>query len=208
MRSDLSSKTDVGRTYSNTQRLQTSGSYIDMVSRNVYNTDTATYYVVFFGFPLRNNGVVSNACTDTSNNVYGDAVYHSNHWAIVCYMTDRTMSVQGSGSVSRNLRIKSFFTPFYYLSSSEKTMLTYTYHYNSRWTSYATITDGYPNESPKLSPGNPSMTMTPHHRTSRLKGSRDDYTFTFTFSTVNNDDLSFVKKIALIFPTNIDYIFV
>ena len=52
------------------------------------------------------------------------------------------------------------------------------------------------------------MTMTPLHRSSRLKGSRDDYTFTFTYTTSNTNDLSFVKKIAIIFPTNIDYVFV
>ena len=116
-----------------------------MISRNYYTADAGTYYLVYFGFPLRNNGVISNACTDASNNVYGDAVYHSNHWAVVCYFTSRNMAAPGSGSVSRNIRIKSFFTPFYYLSSSERTMLTYTYHYNSRYTSVGTITDGYPN---------------------------------------------------------------
>ena len=145
LRSDVATKSDVANTYSSGQRLQTSGTHIDMITRNTYSSDSSTYYLIYFGFPLRNNGVITNGCTDTSNNVYGNAIYHSNHWAIVCTFTQRNIGVPGSGSTTRNLRIKSFFTPFYYLSSYEKTMLTYTYHYGTRYTSTGIITDGYPN---------------------------------------------------------------
>ena len=179
-----------------------------MVARNSYTTDSASYYLIYFGFPLRNNGVVSNGCSYPGGSTYGDAIYHSNHWAIICKTNVNNMGVAGGGATTRNLRISGFFTPFFYLSASEKTMLTYTLHYNTRYTSVGTITDGYPNESPKTS-SNPTITITSLHRPSpRLRGSRDDYTFTFTYTTSNNDDLSFVKKIAIIFPTNIDYIFV
>ena len=207
VRIDYNTKTDVANPVSQNQKLQTSGMYLDMISRNTYTTDSASYYLIYFGFPLRNNGVVSNGCTTTSGTVYGDAIYHSNHWAIICKTTNTNLGVPGGGSTTRNLRIKNFFTPFFYLSSSERTMLTYTFHYNTKYTSVGTITDGYPNEAPKTS-SNPTMTMTPLHRSTRLKGSRDDYTFSFTFTTSNTDDLSFVKKIAIIFPVNIDYEFV
>ena len=178
-----------------------------MITRNYYTTDSSSFYIIFFGFPLRNNGVITNGCTSTGGTVYGDAIYHANHWAIVCKTNVNNIGVPGNGYVSRNLRINGFFTPFYYLSSSEQWMLTYTYHFSTRNTTVGTIPDGYPNESPKLS-SNPSITITSLHQTTRYMGARDDYTFTFAFTTSATNDLSFVKKIALIFPTNINYIFV
>lgn len=97
--------------------MQTSGQYIDMITRNYDTVAVGEFYVLFFGFPIRNNGVVSNGCTSTGGSVYGDAVYHLNLWAIVCQVTNNVLGVPGSGYTSRNLRILNFFTPFYYLSS-------------------------------------------------------------------------------------------
>ncbi len=66
-------------------QLQTQGTYIDLTSRNHINVSPGDYYVLFFGFPLRNNGLVSNACKRLSDgNVVGNAYYHQNIWAIVC----------------------------------------------------------------------------------------------------------------------------
>jgi hypothetical protein len=188
-------------------QLQTSGTYIDMITRNYYTVDISEFYVMFFSFPLRNNGEITNGCTSPGGTVYGNAVYHQNLWAIVCKATSNTIGVPGSGYVSQNLRIQGFFTPFYYLAGSERTMLTYTYHFKSRYTTLGTISDGYLNESPKISP-NPTLTITPLHQLSPLRGSRDDYTFTFKYTSSASNDLSFVKKIALIFPANVDYIFI
>lgn len=84
-------------------------------------------------------------------------------------------------------------------------MESYGYDFNDRYTSSGGISDGYPNEGPKTS-ATPSLTITPVSG-SYIAGTRDDYTFSFTFSASNND-LSFVKKIALIFPSgSIDYDF-
>ena len=86
-------------------------------------------------------------------------------------------------------------------------MLTYTYHFSSRYTTVGTITDGFPNESPKRS-SNPTLSMTAIHQTTRYAGVRDDYIFTFAFDNSATEDIKFTKKIALMFPTNIDYVFV
>lgn len=48
--------------------------------------------------------------------------------------------------------------------------------------------------------------MSPVHQTTLYSGVRDDYTFTFKFASSATDDLSFVKKIAIIFPSSIDYV--
>jgi hypothetical protein len=112
--------TDVGWMYSQNQQLQTSGMFIDMITRNQWNLGQGDYYVVLFNFPLRVNGLQSGACTYPGGGTYGDAYYHQNLWAIVCAVTSsvNVIGVPGGGYVTRNLRISGFYTPFYYLSSA------------------------------------------------------------------------------------------
>ena len=64
VRSDYASKNDVGNTGSQNSQLQTSGMYLYMITRNYYSTDTSSYYIIFFSFPLRNNGIVTNGCNN------------------------------------------------------------------------------------------------------------------------------------------------
>ncbi len=57
--------------------LQTQSTTIDLIARNYYNVNVGQYYVLFFKFPLRKNGKVTNGCTNPINsNVYGPAYYH------------------------------------------------------------------------------------------------------------------------------------
>lgn len=76
LRTDYASVNDVANPGSQTGRMQTSGSYVDMITRNYYTTDSTSFYIIFFNFPIRNNGVITSGCTTTSNTVYGDAIYH------------------------------------------------------------------------------------------------------------------------------------
>lgn len=106
--------------------LQTPNGNIDMIARNYWNVGSGQYYILFFSFPLRNNGVVSNGCSYPNGGVYGDAYYHGNIWAIVCVVTSNTISngpawntnSASSGFNTRNLRISGFYTPWYYLAAS------------------------------------------------------------------------------------------
>ncbi len=49
-----------------------------------------------------------------------------------------------------------------------------------------------------------SFSMTPVHQTggTMYKGTRDDYTFQFAFSSTASVDISYTKLIAIIFPTS------
>lgn len=93
-------------------QLQTQGTFIDLTSRNQVDIISGDYYVLFFGFPLRNNGLVSNACKRLSDsNVVGHAYYHQNIWAIVCEfntaysLTHYTINSVYNGVVGNLLRI-------------------------------------------------------------------------------------------------------
>lgn len=126
--------------------MQRSGVFIDLISRNVWNLDNGDSYVMYFSFPLRNNGRVTNGCTyPGTSTIYGDAWYHGNLWAIVCKVSPTAIGVPSGGYTTRNLRIAGFYTPFYYLSSTEDDIVTYSYHFSSKITTVGYITDGFPN---------------------------------------------------------------
>jgi hypothetical protein len=181
--------------------------YIDMITRNYWTLSSGDYYIMYFNFPLRNNGLVSSGCTYPGGSVYGNAYYHQNLWIIVCAVTSTAIGVPGGGYTTRNLRISSFYTPFYYLKASERVITTYGYLFSSKITSIGYITDGFPNESPKVV-SNPTFSLTPIHNTvTQYAGSRDDYTITFTYTNTATVDISFTQLIAVIFPTGIDYDF-
>lgn len=100
--------------------LQTQGSYIELTARNQVSTTSEDLYALFFNFPLRNNGVVSNGCkTPGGATVFGNAYYHQNLWIIVCDFTVNNMGTPSNwGVVATTLRIEGFYTPWYYLSGS------------------------------------------------------------------------------------------
>jgi hypothetical protein len=91
------------------------------------------------------NGIISNGCRYPGSSIYGDAVYHQNLWVIVCTTTQNSIGVPSSGWTTRNLRIYGFYTPWYYLSPSERVVTTYGYHYNTKYSTIGTISDLYPN---------------------------------------------------------------
>jgi hypothetical protein len=154
--------------------MQTSGTTIDMITRNYQQLNAGDYYVLVFGFPLRNNGLVSNGCSWPGGTAYGDAYYHYNLWVIVCAVTNAANPISnyfagvtygyGSGypyNNTRNLRISGFYTPWYYLSSAEQRVMTYSYTFGS-YTNRALLNDLFPNGSPKLA-STPTFTMAAVH---------------------------------------------
>lgn len=207
LRKDSYNWNDVGGIYSQSGALQTTSStyYIDMITRNNWNIGQGDYYVILFSFPLRINGLVSSGCTYPGGGLYGDAYYHQNLWIIVCAVTHPSNYIgqPASGYTTRNLRISNFYTPFYYLSASERAVTCYTYLFSSKITGISVITDGYPNEGPKRS-SNPTFTLTAMQQTgARYAGSRDDYTITFVYNTVGSTiDVSFTQQVAVIFPSS------
>ena len=57
--------------------LQTTGSSISMIWRNYFSMAAGDYLLLFFGFPLRKNGIAANGCTNPiDGSTYGDAYYH------------------------------------------------------------------------------------------------------------------------------------
>lgn len=111
-------KSEVGNIATGAGKMQTQGTYIDLITRNEYDVNVGEFYVLFFNFPLRNNGQVVDGCSYPSSTVYGDAWYHQNLWVIVCAVDNSAIGVPGSGSQTRNLRIAGFYSPWFYLDSS------------------------------------------------------------------------------------------
>lgn len=69
-------------------------------------TTSEDYYALFFAFPLRNNGKITNGCKSAGGSTtFGHAYYHRNLWIIVCDFTINNLGTAGSGYVSRTLRV-------------------------------------------------------------------------------------------------------
>ena len=87
--------------------MQTQGTYIEVTARNQVTTTSEDYYTMFFSFPLRNNGVVSNGCkTSGGGTTLGNAYYHQNLWIIVCDFTVNNLGAPAaSGVVATTLRV-------------------------------------------------------------------------------------------------------
>ena len=86
--------------------MQSQGTYIELTARNQVTVTSEDFYILFFGFPLRNNGIITNGCKTPGGTTYGNAYYHQNLWIIICDFTVNNMGTPaGSGVVSRTLRI-------------------------------------------------------------------------------------------------------
>lgn len=66
------------------------------------------------------------------------------------------------------------------------------------------MSDYYPLEGPKYSTSSPTFTMTPIYQTPTMyQGARDDYKFSIIFDTSGTVDISYMKLIAIIFPSGV-----
>lgn len=111
--------------------MQTSGTYIELTARNQVTISTEDFYILFFTFPLRNNGIIASGCKSSGGGtVLGSAYYHQNLWVIVCDFTSNALGTPANwGVVATTLRIEGFYTPWFYLSGAEQSI--YTYHLSS-----------------------------------------------------------------------------
>lgn len=118
----VNSYNDVGNFDTSTNQLQTQSTFLRMIARASVSTTSEDFYVYFFGFPLRNNGIITNGCKSQDGSVnLGNAYYHENLYVIVCDFTVNNLGPpSGGGYVSRTIRIDGFYTPWYYLSNTEK----------------------------------------------------------------------------------------
>jgi hypothetical protein len=188
------------------QYMQTPSTYIQMTAKNPATLAIGDAYVLFFGFPLRVNSKFSNACTDLSGStVYGDAYYHYNLWTIVCMFT-AALNV-ASDNTTANFRISNFYTPWYYLSSTEYPITAISRYFTGAYSIKIILSDNYKNENPKLPTSTPTITLTPVvQTTTQYGGIRDDYIIDIIFASDSNVDVSYAQLIAFIFPSNVDFV--
>lgn len=110
--------TQSGNVRSTNYYMQTPSTNIELTALNPAAMVAGDAYVLFFNFPLRVNGKFTGACTNIAGStVYGDAYYHWNNWVIVCMLTAGLPVV--SNAAFSNFKISNFYTPWYYLSSTE-----------------------------------------------------------------------------------------
>lgn len=74
---DLASNNDAsGYISTGTNRLQTQGTYLALTARISVTTTSEDFFIMFFAFPLRNNGMIASGCKRTDGTTLGNAYYH------------------------------------------------------------------------------------------------------------------------------------
>lgn len=188
--------------------MQTSSSTIEFSPQNQNTLQVGDAYVMFFGFPLRNNGRVTDGCQRISDGTpVADAYYHYNNWVIVCLFKVAFGTDSDSDPSTRNFRVSSFYTPWFYLSAQEAEVIGISQYFSGAWAQKGIMSDGYKNENPKRPQTTPTITLTPVvQTTTKWGGVRDDYTIDIKFGTDTGDDISYMQLVAFIFPSNSDYV--
>lgn len=168
-----------------------------MTTLNPNTLASGDAYVIFFSFPIRKLGKFAGQCTNNgSGAAIGDAYYHYNNWVIVCMLTSSVGSNTG-------MKIGSFLTPWYLLSSSEQYIYTISRYFTGASSRKVVLSDNYKNENPRGSPTTATMSLTPVVQTStKYYQMRDDYVIDVTFGSDTGYEVSFVQKIAIMFHTS------
>lgn len=65
-------------------QLQTKNEILKFTTRNTLALNIGDYYVLFMGFPLRQNGKITGGCQTAAGGAVGNVYYHWYTWAIVC----------------------------------------------------------------------------------------------------------------------------
>lgn len=191
-------------------RQQTQNDAMKLTTRNTMVLNAGDYYVMFMGFPLRNNGKFVGNCTTAAGGAVGNVYYHWHIWAIVCEVLTN-VPVQAAGTTVQNLMVGNFYTPWYLLTSLEQTVICHssylaTYGYSVE----VNHNDVFPPLLPKIVfMANSSLTMAPvwgHN----IGNQEDDYTFTVQLEPAasTNRDLQYCRMVSIEFPltTVADYV--
>jgi hypothetical protein len=153
---------DLGNFITTSGMLQTSNDHLKLTTRNAMNMNNGDYYVIFMGFPPRNNGKVAGGCQTASGGAVGDAYYHWHLWAMVCQV-GVTITPPITATTIQNLMLLGFYTPWYLLTPQEQVVICHasylaTYGYSVE----VDHNDVFPLLSPRTTFLTPStLTMTP-----------------------------------------------
>lgn len=97
-------------------QLQTQNDIFKLTARNALTLNIGDYYIMFMGFPLRQNGKKTGGCQTATGGAVGNAYYHWYTWTIVCEIVSTSIAPVLPASTAQNLQFLNFYTPWYLLT--------------------------------------------------------------------------------------------
>jgi hypothetical protein len=189
---------DLGNFAVNTAYREISGRNLDFTTRNTKNMARYDWYIIKFGFALRqsinsNNNFLYNAGLGSS----GDVIFMENCRTIMLRVGTNDLALMTPGSSTINGRINGlFYVPPYQLSTAEGTIRAFAIYNSVDDCERIYYSDVFPSSLVPNEPSGPTFTITPIYQT-QTKGSLDDWNIQFRMSSTAGNSTSLVKYISI-----------
>lgn len=187
---------------------QISGVHFDFTTRNTKIMVQNDLYILKFNFDLRMSQKYPGSFKyNTGLGGVGDVIFMQNCQTVILRVGATNLALMSTGSTSINARIESlFYNPYLQLSTSEAKITGYAVYLATEQGEVVNHNDAFPTLVPREMTS-PSFSINAVHGNLN-KGSREDYTFTFTYSTSSSGtDMALVKMISIQFPPYSTYDF-
>lgn len=177
----------------------------EFTTRNTKAMVENDWYIVKFGFDLRNTADANGSLSYNSNLAgVGDVIFLRNSNTILLRMGITALSILSSGVTTINARINGlFYNPPYQLTTPQASILSYAIYNSLDACEKIIYSDLFPS-LPPYSPSTPSWSISSVYSNFRM-GQKDDYHFSFTMGNTAGNSSSLVKFISIEFPAFTQY---
>ena len=174
---------------------------MDFTTRNTRSLKQGDLYILKFNFDLRNEQKKAGSFRYNSGlSPSGDVIFMRNCKTVILRVGASDLTTVASGSSGINARIQSvFYNPSIQLTTAESKIEGFAIYLSSHDSELIPYVDGFPTLAPREMSG-ASFTLTAING-NQNKGQKEDYYFSFTYSTSSSDtDMALVKMISVHFP--------
>jgi hypothetical protein len=199
--------TDIGNFQSSSPYREIMGTTFSFTTRNTKALVQYDWYILKFGFDLRNTADSNGSLTYNTNFAgTGDVIFLRNSQTILLRVGSTPIGILSSGLTSLNAKINGlFYNPPYQLNTLQSLILAYAIYNSADACEKIVYSDLFPTLIPNK-PGSPTFSMTPVYGNTQM-GQLDDYMFSFTMGSAASNSTSLVKLISIQFPPFATYDF-
>lgn len=191
---------DLGNFISSNPVREVRSTDFSFTTRNTKAMVRGDWYILKFGFDLRQSANSNNNFRYNSGlGSQGDVIFMRNCRTVLLRIGTSNLNILTPGSTTINGRISGlFYNPPYQLTTQQSAILGYAIYNSDDDCERVYYSDPFPSHPPN-EPTSPTFTITPIYATNQM-GMRDDWTITFAMSSSATNSTSLVKLISIEFP--------
>jgi hypothetical protein len=191
---------DTGNFASSSPFREVMSTSLSFITRNTRAMVAGDWYILRFGFDLRQNANANGSFVYNSNLAgSGDVVFLRNSQTILLRIGTTPLSILSPGATTINARINSlFYNPSFQLTTAQATIHAYAIYNSADTCEKITYSTRFP-ALPPFSPASPSFSIGSVY-SNRQMGQNDDWVFTFAMGSAAGNSTSLAKLISIEFP--------